>query len=328
MPRSLPPLNACRSFEAAARHASFARAGEELHVTAAAVSHQVKQLEGWLGHKLFHRSHNGLALTERGRAFLPAVREGFAQIAKGVEAISSTTIAPPLAISVAPNFALKWLIPRLGTFAQAHPAARIELVNRPQTPDFSRDRFDVAIRHLDSGVAGEAAPDVCFDLLFPGDTTPVASPALIRSARLRRPADLARCTLLHVTQQPDDWARWLAGAGVTGIDATKGPHFDSYALTVEAAASGWGVALAREDFIFGDLESGRLLAPFSHRLASRRAWFLVSFRDPPAHVAAFRDWLLGQARASRATAKPPRASRATAQPLPRGRRGGRPAARR
>src|SRR5579862_3392351 len=162
MPRSLPPLNACRSFEAAARHASFARAGAELHVTAAAVSHQVKQLEGWLGHKLFHRNHNGLTLTERGRALLPAVREGFAQITKGVEAISSATIAPHLAISVAPNFALRWLIPRLGAFAQAHPAIRIELVNRPQAPDFSRERCDVAIRHLDTGVGGEARADVCF----------------------------------------------------------------------------------------------------------------------------------------------------------------------
>ena len=310
MPRSLPPLNACRSFDAAARHASFARAAAELAVTPAAVSHQVKQLEAWLGHKLFHRSHNGLALTERGRALLPAVREGFAQIAKGVEAISSAAITPTLAIAVAPNFALKWLIPRLGTFAQAYPTTRIELVNRPQTPEFSRDRFDVAIRHLDASIASEAGADVCFDLLFPGDTTPVASPALIRAARIREPRDLARCTLLHMAQQPDDWPRWLAAAGVTGVDASQGPHFDSYAMTVEAAASGWGVAMAREDFIYGDLEAGRLVTPFARRLPSRRAWFLVSFRQPPPHVAAFREWLLGQARASRATAKPPRASRA------------------
>ena len=309
----LPPLNACRSFEAAARHASFARAAEDLHVTPAAVSHQVKQLEAWLGHRLFTRSHNGLALTERGRTLLAAVREGFAQIVKGIEAISSATISPALAISVAPNFAIRWLIPRLGAFAQDHPAVRIELVNRPQIPDFSRDRFDVAIRHLDMSVAtGGERGDVCFDLLFPGDTTPVASPALIKAAGIRRPADLARCTLLHIAATPDDWSRWMAAAGVTGVDAHQGPSFDSYAMAVEAAASGWGVAMAREDFIVGDLEAGRLVVPFAARLPSSRAWFLISFADPPPHVAAFRAWLLGQARSSRAAVKPRRA-----RPAPR-----------
>ena len=129
-----PPLNACRSFEVAARHGSFLRAGDELHVTSAAVSHQVKHLEEWLGHKLFKRFHNGLVLTDRGRAFLACLRDAFAQIGKGVNEISSKAIIPSLAISVAPNFAVNWLMPRLGTFAQKHPDVQIEVATRVHRP--------------------------------------------------------------------------------------------------------------------------------------------------------------------------------------------------
>lgn len=296
----LPPLNACRSFEVAARHASFKRAGDELHVTPAAVSHQVKQLETWLGHKLFRRSHNGLVLTERGRMLLGCLRGAFAQISKGAGEISGQAVTPTLAISVAPNFALKWLVPRLGAFARTYPAVRIEVATRTQGSELARDRFDVAIRHLDVVASSERnSADVCLDMLFPGDTIPVASPHLVRAMRIRRPDDLARCTLLQMAASLDDWTRWLSAARVEGVDARRGPRFDSYAMTVEAAASGWGFAMAREDFITGDLESGRLVAPFALRLPSRAAWFLVSFTHPPPHVAAFRAWLLGEARRSR-----------------------------
>ncbi len=300
MRRVLPPLNACRSFEAAALESSFARAGERLHVSAAAVSQQVKQLENWLGHKLFYRGHSGLVLTERGRTFLVAVREGLTQIARGVEDISGAAIAPTLTVGVAPNFALRWLIPRLGIFAQEHPSMRIELVNLAHGMEVSRDRYDIAVRHLDvSATANVTNQDINLDLLFPGDTTPVASPSLVSRTYLRNPRDLAKCTLLHISAVPDEWARWLAVAGVTDVDARKGPYFDSYAMVVEAAVSGWGVALAREDFIAGDLGSKRLIIPFKQRLPSNSAWYLVSFKHPRAHVAAFRRWLLVQARTAR-----------------------------
>ena len=296
-----PPLNACRSFEVAARHGSFLRAGDELHVTSAAVSHQVKHLEEWLGHKLFKRFHNGLVLTDRGRAFLACLRDAFAQIGKGVNEISSKAIIPSLAISVAPNFAVNWLIPRLGVFAQKHAHVQIEVATRVHRPELAREGHDAVIRYLDiSSIPKHRSMDVSLDMLLPGDTIPVASPHLVKALRISRPNDLSRCTLLQMAASPDDWTRWLAAANVEGVDATRGPRFDSYAMTVEAAANGWGFAMAREDFIAGDLESGRLVAPFTLRLQSSMAWYLVSSARPPAHVAAFRAWLIEEARRGRA----------------------------
>jgi LysR family glycine cleavage system transcriptional activator len=296
-----PPLNACRSFEVAARHASFLRAADELHVTPAAVSHQVKHLEEWLGHKLFKRFHNGLVLTDRGRAFLACLRDAFAQIGKGVNEISSKAIIPSIAISVAPNFAVNWLVPRLGTFAQKYPDVQIEVATRVHGPELAREGYDAAIRYLDiSSIPEQRSMDVRLDMLLAGDTLPVASPQLVRAMRVSQPKDLSRCTLLQMAASPDDWTRWLAAADVEGVDATRGPRFDSYAMTVEAAASGWGFAMAREDFITGALESGRLAVPFTLRLQSNMAWYLVTFTRPRPHVAAFRAWLIEEARRGRA----------------------------
>ena len=142
--------------------------------------------------------------------------------------------------------------------------------------------------------------DICLDMLLPGDTIPVASPQLVGAMRVSTPKDLSRCTLLQMAASPDDWSRWLAAANVEGTDATRGPRFYSYAMTVEAATSGWGFAMAREDFIIGDLESGRLVAPSASSLQSSKAWYLVTFTHPPPHVAAFRTWLLEEARRGRA----------------------------
>jgi LysR family glycine cleavage system transcriptional activator len=296
-----PPLNACRSFEVAARHGSFPRAGAELHVTPAAVSHQVKRLEEWLGHKLFKRFHNGLVLTDRGRAFLACLRDAFAQIGKGVNEISSKAIIPSIAISVAPNFAVNWLVPRLGTFAQKYPDVQIEVATRVHGPELAREGYDAAIRYLEiSSTPEQRSMDVRLDMLIPGDTLPVASPRLVRAMRVSQPKDLSRCTLLQMAASPDDWTRWLTAANVEGVDPTRGPRFDSYAMTVEAAANGWGFAMAREDFITVALESGRLAAPFKLRLQSNMAWYLVTFTRPPTHVAAFRTWLIDEARRGRA----------------------------
>lgn len=300
IPRRLPPLNACRAFEVAASEMSFARAAQRLNVTPAAVSHQVKQLEAWLGHPLFHRGHNKLVLTERGRALLPSIREGLAQVARGAEEVSGEMMAPTLAISVAPNFALRWLIPRLQRFALTQPSVRINVVTATSPLELPREHFDIVIRYLDTTmVADMTGGSAVFDFLFPGDTTPVVSPELLREARVEQPSDLARCNLLHVSAVADDWANWFAGAGVIDIDATKGPRFDSYGMVVEAAVSGWGVALAREDFVAAELGSGRLVTPFEHRLPSWSGWFIITPRQPSPHVRAFQQWLLAEAKSQR-----------------------------
>jgi LysR family glycine cleavage system transcriptional activator len=295
----LPPLNSCRAFEAAARLGSFSRAAEELNVTPGAVSHQVKILEDWIGRRLFHRRMNGVVLTEVARSLAPTINEALERLALGVEGLRGTTGTTTLTISVQPDFALKWLIPRLPRFAALYPAVELRLVTSYRALDLVREDIDLAVRYLDRAAVAngnalvETAGQLRADHLLQADLTPIASRTLLGSDC---PEALRDCTLLHVLSAPDDWRLWLAAAGVRGVDAARGPKFDSYALTSEAAAQGWGVALGRVGFIENDLASGRVVAPFALRLSGPRSWFLLTAlgRAKP-RVAAFRAWMLREA---------------------------------
>jgi len=298
----LPPLNACRAFEAAARLGSFRRAAEELNVTPAAVSHQVKVLEAWIGRQLFRRRTNGVALTDLARSLAPVINETLERLALGVEGLRRTSGVGPLTISVQPDFALKWLIPRLPRFAALYPAIELRLVTAYRALDLVREDIDLAVRYLGRAavVSGNALAEtggqLRADHLLRADLTPIASPALFSPDRQHSVAVLRECTLLHVLNAPDDWHLWLATARVRGIDTARGPKFDSYALTSEAAAQGWGVALGRVGFIEGDLASGRLVAPFALRLSGPRSWYLLTARVPAKpRVTAFRAWMLREA---------------------------------
>ena len=298
----LPPLNACRAFEAAARLGSFSRAAEELNVTAGAVSHQVKVLEDWLGRQLFRRGTNSVVLTDAARSLAPAINEALERLAVGVEGLQGTSGAMPLTVSAQPDFALKWLIPRLPRFAALYPAIELRLVTAYRALDLVREDIDLAVRYLDraavaSGDAlAETGGQLRADRLLRADLTPIASPALFPPDRPLELGALRDCTLLHVLSAPDDWRLWLAAAGVRGVDAARGPKFDSYALTSEAAAQGWGVALGRVGFIEGDLAGGRVVAPFALRLSGPRSWFLLTARGrAKPRVAAFRAWMLHEA---------------------------------
>jgi len=222
----LPPLNACRAFEAAARLGSFSRAGEELNVTAGAVSHQVKVLEDWIGRQLFRRRSNSVVLTDAARSLAPAINEALERLALGVEGLRGTGGAMPLTVSAQPDFALKWLIPRLPRFAALYPATELRLVTAYRALDLVREDIDLAVRYLDraavaSGDAlAETGGQLRADHLLRADLTPIASPALFSPGR---PAALRDCTLLHVLNAMDDWRLWLAGAGVRGVDAARGP---------------------------------------------------------------------------------------------------------
>lgn len=294
--RDLPPLNALRAFEAAARRLSFTRAAEELRVTQAAVSHQIKVLEEHLGCNLFHRLNNGLVLTDKGKAYLPSVRHAFEVLSEGTDGIQGHGEAQVLTLSVLPNFALRWLVPRIAEFQRRHAGIDVCLLTAHRGIDFLRDDIDAAIR------LGADWPELNADHLFGSDMFPVCSPMSIARSPLRSPRDLAHHPLLHVYGALNDWPIWLQAAGAPDVPSDRGPRFDSYALALEAAAHGGGVAMARSAFVQDDLASGRLIAPFWLPVARNEAWYFLWPKTRTSHkVALFRTWLLAHAAQTRAT---------------------------
>lgn len=292
MPRRLPPLNALKAFEAAARYESFTRAAEELCVTQGAVSHQVKALEQELGLKLFNRERQRLAITEAGRAYLEVVRDALDRIAAGTERLLQRQSAGALTVSTSPNFASKWLVHRLGRFAEAHPGIDLRVSATLHHVDFAREDVDLAIRHGDGQASGLHVTRLCAEVL-----TPVCSPKLLRGrGGLRTPADLARHTLLHVGDR-NDWVHWLDAAGVSGIDLSRGPVLNQASMILDAAVDGQGVALARSALAAWDLIGGRLVRPFDLVLPLSYAYWIVcpkaTARLPK--IVTFRDWLLAEA---------------------------------
>lgn len=289
MSRRLPSLNALKAFEAAARHESFTRAADELAVTQGAVSHQVKALEQELGLRLFLRERQRLRLTPAGRRLLDVARDAFDRIADGTERLRAAERSGGLAISTSPNFAAKWLAPRLGAFAEAHPEIELRLSATLQHVDFAREDVDLAIRHGEGDWPGLSVTRLCREELFP-----VASPALAR--RLRAPSDLKRATLLRL-EGGRDWAAWLDAAGVAGVDLERGPVFNQASLQLDAAAAGQGVALARSALADWDLRGGRLVRPFALAIAAPYAYWIVCPRPKAKQpkVRAFTAWLLAEA---------------------------------
>ncbi|HTY99020.1 MAG TPA: transcriptional regulator GcvA [Rhodocyclaceae bacterium] len=309
----LPPLPVLRAFEAAARHLSFKKAAEELHVTPAAVSQQIKALESYLDLPLFRRLTRALELTEHGAAMLPKIREGFECLAAAVEAAGEHR-GGALTVTAPPSFATHWLLSRLPRFAAAHPEIALRLASSPDSVD---RRGETAI--LDEALVdlrGEAStvairygtgiyPGYWVERLFAPVYVPVCSPKLLAGRPpLRTPADLGRQVLIHDETIDDGerpiWDAWLQAAGADDIDAERGPHFSNAALAIEAAVAGQGVALAAKPLVEDDVAAGRLAIPFAVALPSPYAYFLVTAeavaRRPP--VAAFRQWLLAEAAAA------------------------------
>jgi LysR family glycine cleavage system transcriptional activator len=298
MSRRLPPLNALRAFEAAARHLSFTRAADELHVTQTAISHQIKALEERLAVRLFRRLPRGLLLTEEAQRYLPPVRDAFDQIAAATEQLGAGGSSGRLTVSVLPSFAAKWLVPRLGRFRATHPDLDLRISASSQLVDFARDDVDIAIR-----MGRGRYPGLRVDRLFGESMLPVCAPKLLTGARpLRRPEDLREHVLLH-DDDHTGWQLWLELAGVEGVDPTRGPIFTDSAMVVQAAAEGQGVALARRVLAAGDLAAGRLVQPFEVSLTHDLAYYLVSpeaTAERP-RIRAFRAWLLAEAEAEPAS---------------------------
>jgi LysR family glycine cleavage system transcriptional activator len=276
MSRKIPPLNPLRAFEVAARHLSFTRAAEELFVTAAAVSHQIKTLEESLGVTLFVRQPKSLQLTEAGKAYLPGVQQAFKQLAEATHQLHLRGNPSTLRVNVPPTFALKWLIPRMDRFMKAHPEIDLKVSTSNHSIDFSRDEFDLAVRY-GRGVYAGMKSELCLSV----EVFPVCSPALMKGAHpLRVPDDLRFHTLLHDESTYADssnptWADWLRLAGVEGIDSTRGPSFWPSHLVINAAIDGLGVALAKKAWVEMDLAEGRLVRPFDISLPVEFGYYVV-----------------------------------------------------
>jgi LysR family glycine cleavage system transcriptional activator len=295
--RRLPPLNAVRAFEAAARHLSFTRAADELNVTPAAISHQVKGLEEWFGIKLFQRRNREILMTEPGQMLLPGVRDALDLLESSVQRISTSDGGNELRVTCMPSFAAKWLIPRIAHFRALHPDIDVLLSTAEGLVDLEVEPFDIGIR---SGAGNY--PGLSIHRLFDDSVFPVCSPELLTGPNaLRQPDDLKHHTLLH-DDYPVGWAEWLVAAGVSGVDPKRGPMFDNSAMLLQAAVEGIGVAMARHALAFSDLQAGRLVRPFPITLASDFAYFLVHLprsADQP-KIRAFREWLIAEAAAYRA----------------------------
>ena len=298
MKRRLPPLNSLRAFEAAARHLSFQDAAEELAVTPAAVSQQVKRLEDYLGVKLFRRLNRQVLLTDAGQLALPDVRAAFDRLAGAMDRVERRNDDKILTVTATTSFAGKWLVPRLDRFRKRYPEIEVRIDASDYLVDFELENIDMGIRY-GKGVY----PGLRSHRLFYGDVFPVCSPKLLEGPHpLKRPADLKHHTLLHSDwdfkdDSDPDWRMWLRAAGVTDIDPTAGPKFFPDTVALQAAIEGHGVALGDTTLAGADLAAGRLVKPFEFVMPSDFGYFILApekTADLP-KIRAFREWLLEEA---------------------------------
>lgn len=315
----LPPLNALRAFESAARHLSLRKAAAELHVTPAAISHQVKSLELALGVSVFKRLPQHVELTPAGEALLPRLSAAFQQMSDAVNAVQRLQHSGRVTVAAPPALAAKWLAPRLHRFAALYPDIDINITADGALIDSVREdsgdrgnlleNADLAIRSGHGEYEGYVV-----ERLFQIRAIPMCSPRLLTGPHpLREPMDLRHHTLLHHATGLDqtdaerpNWSVWLKAAGVRGVNHRRGPIFNQVAMAMEAAADGLGVVLGIPVVAAADLESGRLVMPFALSLPIAASYFLIHSRksagDPS--VVAMRDWLQAEARSERG-AEPP-----------------------
>lgn len=293
MARQLPPLNALRAFEAAARHLSFTKAAAELHVTQAAISHQVKALEETLGVMLFRRLNRRLVLTDHGQSYLPVLREAFDQIDTATRRLHADERAGPLRISALSSFAARWLLPRLPHFRERHPEIDVVVSVSDALIDFSTENIDIGLRYGHGNYPGLANEHLLDDEIFP-----VCSPKLLAGPiPLRGFEDLHRHTLLHddgaQPQQVESWHWWKNTFDIQDLDVGRGPGYGDSSMLMQAAIAGQGVALGRLSLALDDLEAGLLARPFGPTRRSALAYYMVM---PQATAGLtkqrlFRDWI-------------------------------------
>jgi len=293
----MPPLNALRAFEAAARHLSLTRAAAELHVTAGALSHQIRGLEDLLGVKLFERRVRAIALTAAGKLLYPGLQAGFARIREAVESLDRAGRSRVLVVSAPPGFTAKWLVPRLYRFTSANPEIDVRSSSSTAYADFTTDGVDVALRNVPLGA--KLDPALLAEKLIELSLVPVCSPRLLAAhGPVAGPGELRRLplihddTLAHLPNYPT-WATWFAAAGLEGVDVSRGLRFNTTDHALDAASEGAGVLLAHDLASYDDLRTGRLVIPVRLALAIGRAYHFVCLksRAEQPSVQAFRAWI-------------------------------------
>lgn len=293
MTRRLPPLNAVRAFEAAARCGNFTRAAQELFVTQGAVSRHVATLEDWLKVRLFERGRHGIQLTPPGQAYYATVRAALEQLEHGTRQLQRNPDERRLRIKLPPTFAIRWLMPRLARFHALHPDIDVQITTSHQRADFEREEVDVSIHSEPQPPEGPG-----HRRLFGETLLPVCAPGLLENGPpLRTPNDLAQHVLLCSMNRPHDWPAWLAAAGAKGVDGNGGLQFENAALAYQAAADRLGVIVALLAFVRDDLASGRLVEPFGLRVPTAGAYYMAyPTRTPlPQRVRDFEAWIVAEA---------------------------------
>lgn len=289
MIRHLPPLNALKAFEAAARHLSFVRAAEELCVTQGAVSRHILKLEDHLGVKLFIRRHRQVELTREGRVYLSEIRSAFTRISKATAEIGVLADERVLKVRLPLTCAVRWLVPRLARFHALHPGISVQVTTSQLAVNFDREDVDVAIQWRRGPERG-----LVLERLFGEVLVPVCSKTLASSGpAIKEPRDLVKHVLLHSTNRPTDWPQWFAQAGLPDFVPARELVFENSSLTYEGAVNGLGVALAQMAFVSKELASGRLLVPIDIRVINETAYHLVYPEEKAStrNLRAFREWL-------------------------------------
>ena len=284
----LPPLNAVRAFAAAARHQSFSRAAEELHVSHSAVSRHIRLLEERLGVLLFERRTRHSLLTPAGQTFYEQVSVALAQIANAASALTRSASLRKVRINVRPSFAVRWLIPRLPNFMALYPGIQPEVITSILPPDQSREAFDVVIRRGQSGWSANVQPHV----LMEDDLVLVAAPPLLQSKPLDSPHDLANHTLLTGRTRSSDWQDWARHAGIELLHTQPTLQFDHMHLVLQAAVDGLGVAQCPESLLARDLSTGRLACPLPSLRLPLVSYYYGVAQDAPPETQQFIDWML------------------------------------
>jgi LysR family transcriptional regulator, glycine cleavage system transcriptional activator len=303
MLRHIPGLQSLKAFDAASRHLSFTKAAQELNVTPAAVSHQIKELEEATGVALFQRTSRHMQLTRQGEILKPAVADALEGLTRALQRIRQNENPKQVRVTASPSIAAKWLVPRLDRFLESESGADVRIDVSSEPLDFDREDIDVAIRFGDGNYPGLQVDKLFHDILFP-----VCSPALLKRRKpLREPRDLLQHTLIHLDYEAQgavwpNWRMWMLAAGIKDFNDTRGLHFSQTSLAIQAAIDGHGVALGDSTLVGDDLAAGRLVKPFelSLRSPAQFAYHLITRRDTSDRpmTKAFRNWIIAEAAAS------------------------------
>jgi LysR family glycine cleavage system transcriptional activator len=303
MLRHIPGLQSLKAFDASARLLSFTKAAQELNVTPAAVSHQIKELEEATGVALFQRTSRHMQLTRHGEILRPAVADALDGLTRALQRIRQSENPTQVRVTASPSIAAKWLVPRIDRFLDSVPGADVRIDVSSAVLDFDRDDVDVAIRFGDGNYPGLQVDKMFHDVLFP-----ICSPALLKRRKpISEPRDLLQHTLIHLEYEAQgavwpNWRMWMLAAGVKDFNDTRGLHFSQTSLAIQAAIDGHGIALGDSSLVGDDIAEGRLVKPFelSLRSPAQFAYHLITRRDTSDRpmTKAFRNWIIAEAAAS------------------------------